>query len=81
MKGKRSGCGLIGAWTTMTLIVGCFLVPLGLVVGFFVGAPTMVVFGGIALFLAIVLGLLLALYYKKQESADSSEGERDRDSV
>jgi len=53
MKKERSGCGLIGAWTTMTLIVGFFLLPLGLVLGFFIGAPTMPVFGGIALALAL----------------------------
>ncbi len=69
---KHSGCGLLGSWTTMTLIVGFFLVPLGFVVGFFLGSPTMLVFGGIALALAIVIGLMLALYYKKRED-DSAD--------
>ena len=70
---KHSGCGLLGSWTTMTLIVGFFLVPLGLVVGFFLGAPTMLAFGGIALALAIVIGLLLALYYKKREGGSADD--------
>ncbi len=73
MKNLPSGCRIIGAWATMTLIVGLFLIPLGLVVGFFVGAPTMLLFGGIALVLAIVIGLLFTLYYRKLD-ADSSDG-------
>jgi len=73
---ERSGCRLISAWTTMTLIVGFFLLPLGLVLGFFIGPPTMPVFGGIALALAVVVGLLLALYYKNQQAGSSpDEGE------
>ena len=69
---EHAGCGLVGSWVTMTLIVGFFLVPLGFVLGFLFGAPTMAAFGGIALLLAVVVGLLLALYYEKLE-ADSSD--------
>ncbi len=81
MKEKHSGCGLFGAWATMTLIVGFFLVPLGLVLGFFIAPPMMVTFGGGALLLAVVIGLFLALYYRKREATDLSGSQKDKDLV
>ena len=58
----------------MTLISGFFLVPLGLVVGFLIfGVPAMLVFGGIGLALAVVLGAFLTRYYKKLEPSSPDE--------
>jgi hypothetical protein len=58
----------------MTLISGFFLVPLGLVAGFMIfGIPAMLVFGGIALALAVVLGTLLTRHYMKLESSSPDE--------